>query len=83
MGLWLLTRAIPGLVFETFVFDLYAHSNPTMELRPENYAGLAEHVVELALAAWLLFGARGLHGLLAWARSAGSPSGRVDSNAEE
>lgn len=83
MGLWLLTRAIPGLVFEAFVFDLYVHSSPAMELRPENYAGLAEHVIELALAAWLLFGARGLRGLLVWARSAGSLSSRADSNPVE
>lgn len=83
LGLWLLTRALPGLVFEGFVFDLYAHSRPTMELRPQDYAALADHLVELALAAWLLFGARGLRGLLAWARSAGSPAGRVDSMPQE
>ena|SRR5690348_9776883 len=83
MGLWLLTRALPGFVFEAFIFDLYAHSSPTMEVRPENYAALAEHVIELALALWLLFGARGLRGLLVLARSAGSTSARVDSDPQE
>lgn len=83
MGLWLLMRALPGLVFEGFIFDLSAHSSPPVELPPQNYAAVAEHLAELALAVWLLFGARGLRGLLAWARSAGSPAGRVESDPPE
>lgn len=82
MGLWLLTHAVPGLVFDVVVTRLY-HTDGTLELRPQDYAAIAEHLVELALALWLLFGARRLRGLLAWARTAGSPSGRVDSNPEE
>lgn len=82
MGLWLLTHAVPGLVFDAVVTRLY-HASGTLELRPQDYAAIAEHLVELTMALWLLFGARGLRGLLAWARSAGSPSVRVDSNAEE
>lgn len=31
MGLWLLTRALPGFAFEAFIFDLYAHSSPTLK----------------------------------------------------
>ena len=83
MGLWLLTHALPGLVFDAVITHLYHYPGATMELRPQDYAAVAEHLVELVLALWLLFGARGLRGLLAWTHSAGSPSARVDSNPEE
>ena len=83
MGLWLLTRAVPGLVFDAVVTHLYHFPGATMEMSPRDYAAIAEHLVELALAVWLLFGARGLRGLLAWARSAGSGSVRADPNPEE
>jgi len=82
MGLWLLTHAVPGLAFDVVVNRLY-HADSTLELRPQDYAAVAEHLVELALALWLLFGARGLRGLLAWARSAGSTPGRADSGPQE
>ena len=82
MGLWLLTHAVPGLVFDAVVTHLY-HADGVLELRPQNYAAVAEHVVELAIALWLLFGARGLRRLLDWMRSAGTASSRVDSNLEE
>ena len=83
MGLWLLTRAIPVLVFEAFLSHLDAPPGTTVELRPQDYAAIAEHLVELAIALWLLFGARGLRGLLTWARSAGSPTARGDSMPQE
>lgn len=82
MGLWLLTHAVPGLVFDVVVTRLY-HADGTLELRPQDYAAIAEHLVELAIALWLLFGARGLRGLLTWARSAGSTPGRMDSDPRE
>lgn len=82
MGLWLLTHAVPGLVFDAVVTRLY-HADGELELRPQDYAAVAEHLVELALALWLLFGARGLRRLLDWMRPAGTPSSRVDSNPEE
>lgn len=83
MGLWLLTHALPGLVFDAVVTRLYHYPGATMEMSPRDYAAIAEHLVELILGLWLLFGARGLRGLLDWARSAGSPSGRADSNPQE
>lgn len=83
MGLWLLTRAVPGIVFDAVVTHLYHYPGATMELRPQDYAAVAEHVVELAIALWLMFGARGLRGLLAWARSAGSTPGRMDPDPRE
>ena|SRR5690348_11914966 len=83
LGLWLLTRAIPALVFEAFLSHLDAPAGGTVEPRPQDYAAIAEHLVELALALWLLFGGRGLRGLLVLARSAGSTSARVDSDPQE
>lgn len=83
MGLWLLTRAVPGLVFDAVVTRLYHYAGATMELRPQDYAAIAEHLVELAIALWLLFGVRGLRGLLIWARNAGSTPGRADSGSQE
>jgi hypothetical protein len=83
MGLWLLTHAVPGLVFDAVVMHLYHYPGATMELRPQDYAAIAEHLVELALALWLLFGARGLRGLLIWARNVGSTPGRADSSPQE
>lgn len=83
MGLWLLTHAVPGLIFDAVVTRLYHYSGATMELRPQDYAAIAEHLVELVLGLWLLFGARGLRGLVAWARAAGSPGSRADSSPQE
>lgn len=83
MGLWLLTRAVPGLVFDAVITHLYHYPGATMEMRPQDYAAIAEHLVELVLALWLLFSARGLRGLLNWARSAGSSPTRVDSDPQE
>ena len=72
LGLWLLTQAIPSLVFEGFVFYLYTRPGSTLGLRPEEYAALARALVELALAIWMLLGAKGLLGIVRWARTAGS-----------
>lgn len=78
MGVWLLTQAIPSLVFEGFVFYLYTRPGSELGLRPQEYAALARALVELGLAIWLLFGAKGLLGVLRWARTAGSGAGVSD-----
>ena len=72
LGLWLLTQAIPSVVFEGFVFYLYTRPGSILGLRPQEYAALARALVELGLAIWLLFGATGLLGIVRWARTAGS-----------
>jgi hypothetical protein len=79
LGLWLLTQAIPSLVFEGMVFYLYTRPGSELGLRPQEYAALARALVELALAVWLLFGAKGLLGIVRWARTAGSGAGASDS----
>lgn len=78
MGLWLLTQAIPSLVFEGFVFYLYTRPGSMLGLRPQEYAALARALVETGLAIWLLFGAKGLLGILRWARAAGSGAAASD-----
>lgn len=72
LGFWLLTRAIPDLIFEAFVFYQYTRPGSMLGLRPEEYAALAEHLIEFALGIWALFGAKGLLGIVLWARTAGS-----------
>ena len=72
LGLWLLTQAIPSLAFEGFVFYLYTRPGSDLGLRPQEYAALARALVDLALALWLLFSAKGLLGIVRWARTAGS-----------
>lgn len=72
LGLWLLTQAVPSLVFEGFVFYLHTRPGSELGLRPDEYAALARGLVELALALWLLFGAEGSLRVLRWARTAGS-----------
>lgn len=72
LGLWLLMQAVPSLVFEGVVFYLYTRPGSGLGLSPRQYAALARALVELGLAIWLLFGAKGLLGVLRWARTAGS-----------
>lgn len=83
LGLWLLTRSIPSLVFETIVSHLYTRPGSTLELRPQDYASIGGNLVELAIALWLLLGARGLRGILHWARTFGSEARSADSNPQE
>lgn len=85
LGLWLLTQAVPGLAYQTVIFHWYTRPGSTLELGPRDYAALAERLVELALAIWLMFGARGLLGLIREARTLGSSSARnsVSDNEED
>lgn len=78
LGLWLLTLAIPGLAYEVVLIRIYTRPGSTLELQPQHYAALAQSLVELVLAVWLLFGARGLLGILRQARTAGSVGKTVD-----
>ena len=79
LGLWLLTQALPALFYYAVMVYEYARPDVRPELRAENVAGLLHTVAQLAIGLWLLFGARGLLGLLRWARTAGirEPSNNV------
>lgn len=83
LGLWLLIQAVPRLVFDAVRINLYFVPGSTLELRPEDYASVTAHCVELALAAWLLLGAKGLRGVLRWARTVGSNKVPIESERQD
>jgi hypothetical protein len=72
LGLWVLTNAIPGLFYYAVMVYHFTGPDARHELRTENLAGLLHNVIEFGLGVWLLFGARGLLGLIRWARTAGT-----------
>jgi hypothetical protein len=67
LGLWMLTSALPSLIFDTYAL---VYVDPT-----SNDANLKRsvlyYVVEVAIALWLVFGAKGFRKLFWWARHAG------------
>ena len=72
LGLWVLTEAVPRLVSITFIVYHSTRPNAMVALEPHNYAAIAQTLVALVIGAWLLFGARGLLGVIRWARTAGT-----------
>jgi hypothetical protein len=72
LGLWVLSNAIPSFV--RYVFFLYYFLGPhaTLDLGTNIPGGMLFSSVQLIIGIWLLFGARGLLGLLRWARRAGT-----------
>lgn len=73
MGLWVLATAVPDIVYWiTFIYRTKSADigNPT--LSPANIAGLVSTIVELVIGFWLLFGSRGILGLIKLARYAGA-----------
>ena len=79
LGLWVLTEAVPRLVYISFIMYHSTRPNAMVSLEPQNYAGIAQTVIQFIVGLWLLFGARGLLGVLRWARTAGTgePSNNV------
>jgi len=72
LGLWVLANAIPDSLY--WIFMQYQASVPELkfELGTRHYASVVSTAVRVMLGIWLLFGARGLLGVLRWARSAGT-----------
>jgi hypothetical protein len=67
LGLWMLTSAIPTLIFDTYAL---------LRLNPGDDGGnvpqsVVYYVVEVAIGLWLVFGAKGFRRLFWWARNAG------------
>jgi hypothetical protein len=67
LGLWLLTSAIPTLIFNTYAL---------LRLNPGDDRGnvpqsVVYYVVEVAIGLWLVFGGKGFRRLFWWARNAG------------
>jgi hypothetical protein len=79
LGLWLLTQAIPSLFYYAVMVYHFSRPDARVDLRTENFASLLHTAIELGLGIWLLFGAKGLLGLIRWARVAGTnePSNSV------
>jgi hypothetical protein len=67
LGLWLLTSALPTLVFDTYAL---VHLNPGDD-RGNIPQSVVYYVVEVAIGLWLVFGAKGFRRLFWWARNAG------------
>jgi hypothetical protein len=72
LGVWVLAGGVPDAFY--WIFMLYQASVPELklELATRHYASVVSTAVRLVLGVWLLFGARGLLGVLRWARSAGT-----------
>jgi hypothetical protein len=86
LGLWLLTEAIPRATYWMVMVYYSTRPNTPVDLGPGSYAQMFQIAVEIALALWMLFGARGLLGLVRWARTAGTgePSNTVvESDAQQ
>ena len=68
IGLWVLTSSLPSAVRETFIISSLSETEgDTTEVKQY----LVYHVVEVAIALWLIFGARGFRKIFWWARTAG------------
>jgi len=72
LGLWLLTEALPQAVYVAMIVYHWSRPNAIVTLTPYNYAAIAQMFAELVIGLWLLFGAKGLLGLLRWARHGGT-----------
>jgi len=67
LGLWLLTSALPTLIFDTYALFRFNYGDDRGNV-PQS---VAYYVVEVAIALWLVFGAKGFRRLFWWARNAG------------
>jgi hypothetical protein len=68
LGLWLLTSALP-----TLIFDIYALVRISVgSMDPGNmWQSAVYQLVEVGIALWLVFGAKGFRKLFWWAQNAG------------
>jgi hypothetical protein len=72
LGLWVLASSVPDVFYWVFMTYQALRLNSMLELRANDYSYMVTTAVEVILGIWLLFGARGLRGLLRWARRAGT-----------
>lgn len=72
LGLWVLAEVVPNGFY--WLFMAYHASRPQslLDFGPREYSMMAVTVSRLVIGVWLLFGARGLRGLLKWARTTGT-----------
>jgi len=67
IGLWLLTSALPSLVFNTYA-PIYSNSSSSDESLGRL---VVYYAAEVGIGLWLVFGAKGFRQLFWWARNAG------------
>jgi hypothetical protein len=67
LGLWMLTSALPSLVFDTYALVYIDTTSDDTNLK----RSVLYYVVEIAIALWLVFGAKGFRKLFWWAQHAG------------
>jgi hypothetical protein len=67
IGLWLLATSLPALLLDWFVLAQANSYDETTSLRHSVFY----YAAEIAIAAWLLVGARGFRELFWWLRRAG------------
>jgi hypothetical protein len=73
LGLWILATAIPDIFhWATFGYLVKASGVGRAQLTPENIGNIVGTVVELVIGFWLLFGSKGIAGLIRRYRYAGS-----------
>jgi hypothetical protein len=72
LGLWLLTEALPHAAYVATIVYHSSRSKASMSHTPWEYATISQVLAELIIGLWLLFGAKGLLGILRWARNAGT-----------
>jgi hypothetical protein len=72
IGLWVLASSVPDSFYWSFMAYQASRPNSILELRASEYSYMAATAVEVILGIWLLLGAKGLRGLLRWARTAGT-----------
>jgi hypothetical protein len=68
LGLWVLSNAVPESAYAIILFS----TSPSTIEGPFFYPMIVRMVLNLAIGVWLLFGARGLFGLVQLARRDGS-----------
>jgi len=66
MGLWLVATALPALVLDTFALSTYKFEDTSSLWRSVLY-----YLAEVAIAVWLILGARGFRYIVWWASNVG------------
>jgi hypothetical protein len=67
LGLWMLTSALPSLVLDTYALVYIDVTSDDSELK----RSVLYLLVQIAIALWLLLGAKGFRRFFWWARNAG------------
>jgi hypothetical protein len=74
IGLWTLTTTAPRLVYDTIALN----SIPYVEDNSSLHHWIVYNLVELCIAAWLIFGAKGIRKVFRWVQNAGIGKGSLE-----